>query len=77
MRRTHKGAHASVRGKWTLTPIDEPVVVLLVCLRAIATSGKQYGGDAFGSSGMIVVQRNVLGRTNRLREELLRRSSET
>jgi hypothetical protein len=54
-----------------LTPIDEPVVVLLKRLGAVRSPVEDYGRDALRLAVTVVRQADVADGADRLREQLL------
>lgn len=54
-----------------LTAVNQPVVVLLVSFRAVASSLEVDGSHALGATRTIVVERHVLERAHCCVEELL------
>jgi hypothetical protein len=58
-----------------LTPIDEPVVVLLERLGAVRSPIEDYGRDALRLAVAVVRETDVTDGADRLREQLLHRMS--
>lgn len=50
--------------KAILTPIDQPVVILLKCLVAISFPLEMHSGHAFGPAGAIIVKSHIAKRAN-------------
>lgn len=67
----HSSACSSAVVKRTLTPIDESVMILLICSGAIAALAEQDRSDAFGTACVVVVERHLLRWANLHRKQLL------
>ena len=79
-----KGTSRSAEGIWRsrrkwkepiLTAVNQPVVVCLERLVAVSPSLEVHGRNSLRPTLTIVVKRNILERTNRRMEELLRKLS--
>jgi hypothetical protein len=59
-------------GNWTLTPINETIVILGVCLSTVAFPLKNYRSNSFGPAGGVVSEGNFAERTDHSLEEFLK-----
>jgi hypothetical protein len=59
-----------------LTPVDEPIIVLLISLCAVSFPLEMHGCDTFGFSGSIVVKRDFTKGADSRVEKLLKGPNE-
>jgi hypothetical protein len=68
-----------LNGRWKelkeaiLTPIDQPVVILLKGLVAISFPLEMHSGNAFGPAGAVIVKSNIAKRADSRVEQFLQR----